>query len=85
MERIRRLTERAYTVNDKTLLTKLEAAKRLRICVRTLDRYRRVYKMGDVLLRGVVRFDPDILDSIVKSGGLTLRTLKSRVQCKPKL
>lgn len=47
------------------LLTKKEAAARLRVSQRTLDRLRSTGAIVAIKVRGVVRFDPAVLERFI--------------------
>jgi excisionase family DNA binding protein len=47
------------------LLNKKEAAARLAVSVRTLDRMRSTGEIQAVMVRGAVRFDPAVIDRYI--------------------
>lgn len=60
------------------LITKRELCERLGVCVRTVDRYRRLYDMGEIRMGGVVRFRQDTIEAAIESGGFQHRQKRRR-------
>jgi excisionase family DNA binding protein len=65
-EEVRALREELTTEREKALLTRDEAADRLRISTRTLDTLEAEGKLQAVRVRGRVLYHPDALDAFIR-------------------
>ncbi len=62
-----------------TLLTKEEVADLFRTSVRTIDRWRQRYDLGEIKLPGgTVRFDPSKIEEIVRDGKFKRKPRQAR-------